>query len=825
MANHGTLGEFEPAKEDWTSYVERLRQYFAANDIAAAAKQRAILLSSCGAATYRQIKDVLSPTAPAEVAFDALVTALTTHFQPPPSEIMQRYRFNTRVRRPHESVSAYLAQLKQLAEHCKYGDTLHQMLRDRLVCGIAEQRWQKRLLSEEGLTYDKAMKILLSLESADQEVKDMHAAEPKLAVHHVRRQRGRHQGQRSPHGQPSTRSAKFSCYRCGNSEHKPAECPFKEAECHFCHRTGHIAKVCRSKLKQRSAFKASTKTTNAVSETDQLDTNEYEMYHLHAKKSRPFIVELSVSGSVLEMEVDTGATRSIISKTTYEGLWCTDEAPLLQPSQARLKTYTGEEINVAGGIKVEVVYQKQKAILPLLVVAGEGPSLLGRDWLQHIRFDWSCVNSVSTADAAAQEVCDRHPDLFKEELGELNGTTAKIYIDSDARPRFCHARQVPYALKEKVDTEIERLVNAGVLEPIQFSEWATPVVPVLKHDGTVRLCGDYKLTVNQVAKTDTYPLPRIEDLFASLTGGRVFSKIDLAQAYLQVPLDEESKKLVVINTHKGLYRFNRLPFGVSAAPSIFQRTMENLLQGLPGVCVYLDDILVSGGSTEEHLRNLEAVFTRLEQAGLRVKRSKCSFMLSSVEYLGFRISAEGLQPTTEKVRAVHSAPAPENVTQLKSFLGLINYYGKFLPDLSEVLAPMYRLLQKETTWSWGQAQTKAFQKVKAMLTSDCVLVHYDPTKELLLACDASPYGVGAVLSHRFQDGQERPIAFASRSLAPAEKRYSQLEKEGLAIIFGIKKFHMYLFGRRFEIWSDHKPLQHLFQATKATSVMASARLQ
>ena len=243
------------------------------------------------------------------------------------------------------------------------------------------------------------------------------------------------------------------------------------------------------------------------------------------------------------------------------------------------------------------------------------------------------------------------------------------------------------------------------------------------------------------------------------------------------------------------------------------------------MCVYLDDILVSGGSTEEHLRNLETVFTRLEQAGRRVKRSKCSFMLSSVEYLGFRISAEGLQPTTEKVHAVHSAPAPEDVTQLKSFLGLINHYGKFLPDLSEVLAPLYRLLQKETTWGWGQAQTKAFQKVKAMLTSDCVLVHYDPTKELLLACDASPYGVGAVLSHRFQDGQERPIAFASSLLALAEKRYSQLEKEGLAIIFGIKKFHMYLFGRRFEILSDHKLLQHLFQATKATPVMASARIQ
>lgn len=212
--------------------------------------------------------------------------------------------------------------------------------------------------------------------------------------------------------------------------------------------------------------------------------------------------------------------------------------------------------------------------------------------------------------------------------------------------------QVPYALKAKVEAEIDRLVKEGVLEPVQFSEWATPVVPVLKKDGSVRLCGDYKITVNGDAKTDTYPLPRIEDLFASLAGGTVFSKIDLSQAYLQVPLDELSKKYLTLNTHKGLFQFNRLPFGVASAPSIFQRIMENVLQGLPGVCIYVDDILVSGKTPEEHLRNL---LKHLEEAGLRLKRSKCLFMIPSVEYLGYQISANGLQPTSEKIRAVQNA--------------------------------------------------------------------------------------------------------------------------------------------------------------------------
>ena len=174
-------------------------------------------------------------------------------------------------------------------------------------------------------------------------------------------------------------------------------------------------------------------------------------------------------------------------------------------------------------------------------------------------------------------------------------------------------------------------------------------------------------------------------------------------------------------------------------------------------------------------------------------------MTPSVEYLGHRIDRDGLHPTDEKVRAIRDAPNPRDVTELRSFLGLINYYGKFLPQLSTVLAPLYRLLRKDERWSWKAEQIKAFKKAKSLLQEAPVLVHYDNTKELILACDASPYGVGAVISHRMDDGSERPIGYASSSLSPAEKKYSQLEKEALAIIFGVKKFHQYLYGLRFTI--------------------------
>ena len=549
------------------------------------------------------------------------------------------------------------------------------------------------------------------------------------------------------------------------------------------------------------------------------------MYYAPSDRIKPLLVNVTINGADAQMEVDTGATLSIISRSTYRSLWPSDLAPSLRASSAKLKTYTGEVIPVDGEIDVDVGYKDQTARVNLLVVSGNGPSLLGRNWLQHLILDWAQLHQLRSPSLRLQDVLDRHAAVFKDELGTIQGAAAKIHMDSQAQPRFCKPRSVPHALRDKVGLELDRLESEGVIERVQFSDWAAPIVPVVKKDGSVRIYGDYKVTINRAAKTDTYPLPLIDDLFAKLSGGTVFSKLDLAHAYQQLPLDESSKGYTTINTHKGLYQYTQLPFGVTSAPAIFQRTMENLLQGLPQVSVYLDDILVAGKTEAEHHQNLKEVLTRLEQAGVRLKRSKCSFMLASVEYLGHQISAQGLQPTGEKVKAIKEAPAPKDVSQLKSFLGLVNYYGKFLPHLSNTLAPLYRLLQKETPWLWGTEQEKSFQNAKAQLTSDCVLVHYDPEKELILACDASPYGVGAVLSHRMEDKQDRPVAFASRSLAPAERNYSQIDKEALAIIFGVKKFHDYLFGRRFTILSDHKPLQHLFKETSATPSMASARIQ
>ena len=336
------------------------------------------------------------------------------------------------------------------------------------------------------------------------------------------------------------------------------------------------------------------------------------------------------------------------------------------------------------------------------------------------------------------------------------------------------------------------------------------------------MCGIYKVTVNQALRVDQYPLPKPSDLFASRTGGRKFSKLDLTSAYQQVPLDEALAKLVTVNTHQGLYEYTRLPFGVASAPAVFQRIMDTLLQGIPHVICYLDNILVTGLSDGEHLSNLREVLQRLQQHGVQWSKEKCAFFKGSVEYLGHHIDSKGIHTSPKKVKAVLEAPSPRNVQQLRSFLGLLNYYDKFLPNLSSLLHPLYQLLWAGEIWVWPKACEKSFQTAKLQLVSAPVLAHYNPEMPIVLAADASTYGIGAVISHRLEDDSEHPV---SRTLSDSEKNYSQVEKEALALVFSICKFHKYLYGRHFTLIPDHKPLTTILGAKQGIPSLAAARMQ
>ena len=227
------------------------------------------------------------------------------------------------------------------------------------------------------------------------------------------------------------------------------------------------------------------------------------------------------------------------------------------------------------------------------VVGGAGPNLLGRDWLSAFEATLNgLIMHTSDLSQPLKGVLDKYATVFKSDLGCLQGEKVHLFVDERVTPKFCKPCSVPLAMKESVEAELDRLESTGIISPVKFAKWAAPIVPVPQKDGTMRICGDFKTTVNRTLKTESYPLPRVE-LFVKLSGGKSFTKLDMSNAYLQLPLDEESSQLVTINTHKGLFKYNRLPFGVSSAPAIFQRCMESLLREQKGAAVYIGDILVT----------------------------------------------------------------------------------------------------------------------------------------------------------------------------------------------------------------------------------------
>ena len=788
----GQVGEYNKDEEDWLSYVERLEHFFKANKIEG--KQRlSVFLSTIGVPTYKVLKSLVAPKKPGDEDLGTLTEALQGYFSPKPSQTMQRFKFHSRNRLPGESITEYVAHLRSLSANCEFGTFWDDMLRDRLVCGIEDSAIQKRLLSERTLDFQKALDIAASMEAASRDVKSMgvDSVRQPISVHKM-------SSRRVPLPKSSSVSA---CYRCNGKDHSPNNCIYREYSCHFCKKKGHLKKA-RNKLRNRGNVKRLDDESSREVMSAGEPGEEYTLFTLSGGRSKPLTVNLTVDGTPLSMEVDTGSSRSIISEATFHK--CFPEK-LLSQSLVRLRTYSGDEVTVCGELSVMVEYKEQKVTLPLLIVKGGGQSLMGRDWLSFLKLNWQQIFNITDYQKQLEEVLSQYEDVFGSELGVLKGYEAKIFLEENATPQFHKARPVPLSMKSLIEKELDNLVQQGVIQPVDFADWAAPIVPVLKSDkSSVRICGDFKVTVNKFTKVDRYPIPKVDELLSTLAGGKLFTKLDLTQAYQQVCLDEESRKMVVINTHKGLFQFNRMPFGISSAPGIFQRVMESLLQGIPHVVVYLDDILITGKSHEEHLACLKEVLSRLEKSGLHLKKGKCHFFQKEVEYLGFKIDAQGIHPTLAKLEAIREAPSPGNVSELKAYLGLLSYYSKFLPNLSQEVAPLYRLLQKSSQWRWTQTEQTAFEKSKKLLSSDSVLIHFDASKDIVLACDASQSGLGVVLSHKMSDGSERPVAFASRTLSPAEKNYSQVEKEALACVFGVKKFHIFLFGRKFSLVTDHK---------------------
>ncbi|XP_072166477.1 uncharacterized protein [Diadema setosum] len=423
------------------------------------------------------------------------------------------------------------------------------------------------------------------------------------------------------------------------------------------------------------------------------------------------------------------------------------------------------------------------------------------------------VIDAELTESQAAQVADLL-NQFDAQLTDVPGRTNAMECSvtlTTADPVVSKPYPLPQSMQAAVKAELSEMLNMGVIEKSR-SKYASPIVLVKRKDGSNRFCVDYR-KLNAITVFDPEPIPIADTLLAKLSRGKYFSKFDLSKGYWQIPMAESDKEKTAFVTAEGLFHFTVLPFGMVNAPATFSRLMREVLFGLDNVVNYIDDILVFSETWEEHLDSLQAVLSRLADAGLTAKPSKCHVGFKTLDFLGHVVGGGTLKPHPEKVEQILQAEVPQTKREVRAFLGLAGYYRKFIPNFAAIAAPLSDLTKKDRAnrVDWGPLEEQAFNTLKSRLTSSPILHLPDHESPFILATDASDVGIGAVLMQRVE-GEKFPIAYISRKLSDTERRYAVIERECLAIAWAVKKFDVYLYGREFELEVDHRPLMYIAKA-------------
>lgn len=855
--------------KDYVVFQERVLLYFDVNSVPAK-RQTGLFLTSISQCVYKLIRDRVAPAKPKDKTIEELFKALDGHYVAKTNRRAERFKFNKVVQETGETVAEFLARIREAASDCDFGDyvekaeikslkpveiallrekSIEDHILDRFVMGLNCSRIQQALLAEDPSclekAYEKARTMQMALEERNtedngrevsairervsgREAEERRRSKEKYSSRARSVSRDRTVSRERP-GSRDRREEKPFCGRCGRAPHPMAACPAKYVVCHKCRQQGHFAKWCRAPRNQ-----------------GQSQENKIEVIASLASDSQPVKIKLNFNHNMKSIVsfVDPGSCSNLISQQFISRFF---PAIFIKSYANPIRTFSEQPLKVLGSVSLSVEYEFRTVELQFLVVeiGKDFEPLVGRPGCDALFPGWRDIfsrqrilavqsdppvpcSSPASSIELVEELTRKFPTVFNGNRGEsIRGFKADIILSDNHKQIVAKPYNIPFGLRDKVELELKRLVEEKVIVPCVQSRYASPIVVVPKQGSdAIRMCIDCKRTINKfVVNSNFYPLPHQDMIFAAMTEATVFCVLDLKNAYLQLELTEASKEYMTITTPFGFFQFQKLPFGVCAAPSIFQYVIDSIITGIPMTKAYLDDILIGGRTYEECKENLLSVLERLKDRNVKVNLEKCVFLEKTVKYLGHILTAGQISVNPAKLEALQRAPAPRNVKEVQSYVGLLNYFRKFIPSLSEKIQCLYHLLQKNTKFIWTEECEEAFVDSKQLISQDTFIKLFDPCKPTLLMCDASPIGVSAVLMQREEDGIELPVYYSSMILNETQQNYAQLHREGLAIIFGLKRFYEYLFGRKFTIVTDAQSIKEMFHPDKATAAVAAARIQ
>ena len=726
--------------------------------------------------------------------------------------------------KPEEPFCEFINRLRTKAQKCEFEATENsERIIEMITLNTQYEELRKEILSKpKGADLKDILDRALEFEaihSSQNVIKKMNGPQNVDAIRHATQTR-----------KPCGNCARF---------HQPRSCPAFVDTCSACGTKGHWSKCCR-KTKTQSQNRSTSQTRKGKwkgkPKKQQKSQNEVQfskeeddptLFHLIEIRDLPvhnidkevFIdlemrtvmltKERTVSGK-LRVKVDTGSAGNTLPMRTYKQMFQSTPTKKILKSEPHVKltSYNGGNIPCHGSILIELKKECQDTYLKekFYVVDVEGPAILGLSASKKLGIVQLDIHATSCREEKIETIDDvkkEFPNCF-DGIGHFR-QAAQLNLKDNAVPHTDAPRKFPIHFKEKIKEELDRMVKDSIIEPVaHHTDWCSSITYVAKPDGSLRICLDPR-RLNSELKRCPHKIPTVEELTPTLCHSKFFSKLDAKAGYWSVPLTESSQDLTTFRTPYGRYRFKRLPFGLNVSQDIYQQRMDSITSQSEGCVGISDDIIVHGRNKEEHDRRLRNFLKIAEVEGLKMNSKKCKISTSEISFFGRKITKDGITPDPKKVTDINNLPQPTGKEDVRRTLGMINFLGNHIPNCASKTANLRALLQENSIFLWEPVHEQEFNALKEEIAKATTLNYYDPQKETTLEVDASSKGIGAALIQN-----NRPIAFASKSLTSSESNYSNIERECLAVLYGIQRFHHYLFGKHFIVITDHQPLEMIF---------------